>query len=64
MATYTCSSCGMSVNMTCGKCGAALVHDSITKDDGTVVAISKCPGDCGKVKSPMCCATDMTCPTS
>ncbi|RMH40870.1 MAG: hypothetical protein D6689_12490 [Deltaproteobacteria bacterium] len=62
MATYTCSKCGMSVNLTCAKCGAALVHDSITKDDGTAVAISKCPNGDGKVKSPLCCGQDMTCP--
>ena len=61
MATYTCDKCGMSVNMTCAKCGAELVHDSITKDDGTSVAIAKCPNGDGKIKSPMCCAQDMTC---
>ncbi len=43
MATYTCQVCGMSVNMTCAKCGQELVHDTITKDDGTTVAVSKCP---------------------
>jgi len=51
----------MSVNMTCAKCGAELVHDSITKDDGSKVAISKCPNGDGKIKSPMCCAQDMSC---
>jgi hypothetical protein len=51
----------MSVNMTCAKCGAELVHDAIVKDDGTKVAISKCPNGDGKIKSPMCCAQDMTC---
>ncbi|MGD2046413.1 MAG: hypothetical protein PVJ80_16345 [Gemmatimonadota bacterium] len=61
MATYTCDKCGMSVNMTCAKCGAELVHDTITKDDGSTVAVSKCPNDHGKIKSPMCCAQDMTC---
>jgi len=61
MATYTCDKCGMSVNMTCAKCGAELVHDSITKDDGTSVAVSKCPNGDGKIKSPLCCAQDMTC---
>ncbi len=60
-ATYTCQVCGMSVNMTCAKCDAELVHDSITKDDGTKVAVSKCPNGHGKIKSPMCCARDMTC---
>ncbi len=61
MATYTCDVCGMSVNMTCAKCGQELVHDTLSKDDGTSVAISKCPEGHGKIKSPMCCAQDMTC---
>ncbi len=52
----------MSVNMTCAKCNAALVPDSITKDDGSKVAISKCPNGDGKVKSPLCCGQDMSCP--
>jgi len=60
-ATYTCSSCGMSVNMTCATCGKELVHDTITKDDGGTVAVSKCPEGHGMIKSPMCCAVDMTC---
>lgn len=62
MATYTCDKCGYSINMTCAQCNAELVHDSITKDDGSKVAISKCPDDHGKVKSPLCCGQDMTCP--
>jgi len=62
MATYTCDKCGMSVNMTCAHCGAELVHDSISKDDGSKVAISKCPNDHGKIKSPLCCGQDMSCP--
>jgi hypothetical protein len=61
MATYTCQVCGMSVNMTCAKCGEELVHDTITKADGTTVAVSKCPNGDGMIKSPMCCAQDMTC---
>jgi hypothetical protein len=61
MATYTCSVCGMSVNMTCAKCGAALVNDTLTKADGSTVQVSKCPEGHGKIKSPMCCAQDMTC---
>lgn len=61
MATYECNVCGMSVNMTCGKCGASLAHDSISKEDGSKVAVSKCPADHGMVKSPMCCAQDMVC---
>ena len=61
MATYTCHSCGMSVNMTCAKCGKELVHDTITTDTGVTVAVSKCPDDHGKIKSPQCCAVDMSC---
>ena len=61
MAAYTCEVCGMSVNMTCAKCGKELVHETLVKDDGTSVNVSKCPEDHGMIKSPMCCATDMTC---
>lgn len=62
MAAYTCDKCGMSIGvMTCGQCGAELVHDTIEKDDGTAVHISTCPNGHGKVKSPMCCGQDMTC---
>jgi hypothetical protein len=51
----------MSVNMTCAKCDSELVHDTITTDSGAKVAVSKCPEGHGKIKSPMCCAQDMTC---
>jgi hypothetical protein len=61
MATYECSICGMSVNATCGKCGAPLVNDSIKLDDGKTVQVSKCPNRHGKIKSPMCCGVDMSC---
>jgi len=62
MAMYTCEKCGMSVGtMTCGKCGAELVNDSITTDSGAEVQVAKCPAGHGMVKSPMCCAEDMTC---
>ena len=65
MAMYTCSKCGMSVGtMTCGHCGAALVHDTITTESGTRVHVAKCPAGHGKVKSPMCCGEDMSCETS
>ena len=44
MVDYTCDNCGMGVTgMSCAKCDEALVHDHITKDDGTQVAVSKCP---------------------
>ncbi len=62
MATYTCEKCGLSVNMTCAKCNAELVPDAITKADGAKVSVSKCPNDHGKIKSPMCCGADMSCP--
>lgn len=61
MATYTCDECGMSVNMTCATCDAELVHDTVTTDAGVDVAVAKCPNDHGMIKSPMCCAQDMTC---
>jgi len=51
-------------DMKCAKCGESLVHDHITKDDGTKVAIAKCPSGCGKIKSPMCCGHDMSCELS
>ena len=63
MATYTCSKCGMGVNITCAKCGKDLVNDNITKADGSGVQVSKCPTGHGKVKSPLCCGTDMVCAT-
>jgi hypothetical protein len=61
MAAYTCGQCGMSVNMTCAKCDQELVHETLTKDDGSTVQVSKCPEGHGMIKSPMCCAVDMTC---
>lgn len=61
MATYECSSCGMSVNATCGTCDAPLVNDTIQRDDGSSVQVSKCPNGHGKIKSPMCCGVDMSC---
>ena len=61
MATYECSSCGMSVNATCGICDAPLVDDTIERDDGSTVQVSRCPNDHGKIKSTMCCGADMSC---
>ena len=63
MTTYECKSCGMSVNATCAKCNEPLVNDTLTKNDGSVVQISKCPNDHGKIKSPLCCGQDMICTT-
>ena len=62
MATYACEKCGMSVNVSCAECGKALVNDSLTTDDGSAVQISKCPEGHGKIKSPLCCGVDMSCP--
>ena len=61
IATYECSICGMAVNATCAKCDEPLVDDSLVKDDGSKVQISKCPNGHGKIKSPMCCGQDMSC---
>lgn len=61
MVEYVCEQCGMGVTgMKCAKCGADLVHEHITTDEGTVIAVSKCPKGCGMIKSPMCCGADMT----
>ncbi|MFL3050187.1 MAG: hypothetical protein ACJZ02_00705 [Candidatus Neomarinimicrobiota bacterium] len=60
MTKYECSDCGNGIEgLTCSNCGEALVHGTLEKEDGTVVQISKCPKDCGKIKSPMCCGEDM-----
>ncbi|MCG6976739.1 MAG: hypothetical protein LJE56_10135 [Acidiferrobacterales bacterium] len=65
MAAYKCEKCGMSIGtMTCGECGAELVHSTITTDDGTTIHVSECPNGHGKVKSPQCCGQDMTCTTA
>jgi len=60
MAKYSCGDCGMALHpITCGKCGTELTHVTIEKDDGTTIGVAKCPNDCGKIKSPMCCGHDM-----
>ena len=51
----------MSVNTTCGHCGADLVNDVLVVDSGAEVGISQCPNWHGKIKSPLCCGTDMAC---
>ncbi len=57
-----CSKCGMSVkNLTCGKCNAALVEDTIQTGQGDRIKVAKCPKGCGKIKSPTCCGQDMSC---
>tara|TARA_Y100001970_G_scaffold269684_1_gene362504 strand:+ start:1055 stop:1249 length:195 start_codon:yes stop_codon:yes gene_type:complete len=62
MTTYSCEQgCGMSVKgFTCGSCGKELVHETLTKDDGSTVGVAQCPDGCGKIKSPMCCGHDMS----
>jgi hypothetical protein len=40
-------------------CGAELVHETLTNEDGSTVDVSKCPDGHGKIKSPMCCGHDM-----
>ena len=62
MATYECDQCGMAVNATCAKCDTPLVDDVLVLDDGSKVQISKCQNGHGKIKSPMCCGNDMSCP--
>lgn len=65
MSAYTCQKCGMSVGtMTCGTCKQELLHDTLTKPDGSSVHIAKCPNGHGKIKSPMCCGQDMACSTT
>ena len=61
MATYECNQCGMSVNATCVKCDTPLQNGMLDLDDGTQVQISECPNGHGKIKSPLCCGSDMTC---
>ena len=61
METYKCNVCGMAVNASCANCNEPLINDSIKLDDGSTVQVSKCPKCEGKIKSPMCCGSDMTC---
>ena len=61
MATYECNQCGMSVNATCGKCDTLLQNGMLDLDDGNQVQVSECPNGHGKIKSPLCCGSDMTC---
>ena len=51
----------MAVNATCAKCDEPLMDDTLNLDDGNMVQISKCPNGHGKIKSPMCCGSDMNC---
>ncbi|MDX1900635.1 MAG: hypothetical protein SFW66_01360 [Gammaproteobacteria bacterium] len=59
---YQCEKCGMGVKgLTCSKCNAALVKDTITTKSGEKVQVAKCPKGCGMIKSPTCCGHDMSC---
>jgi hypothetical protein len=56
-----CNKCGMGVKgLTCSKCNAALVIDTVSTDKDNI-QVAKCPKGCGKIKSPMCCGHDMVC---
>jgi len=58
----TCKKCGMGVKgLTCTKCDAALVADTVTTDQNQKIQVAKCPNGCGKIKSPTCCGQDMSC---
>ena len=61
MAFSSCPQCNMSVNTTCGACDAPLEDRTIVRDDGSTVKVSECPNGHGKIKSPMCCGSDMAC---
>ena len=38
MANYVCEHCGMGVqDLKCAKCETSLVHDHLTKDDGSTI---------------------------
>ena len=39
----------------------ATVDDVLVLDSGAEVRISQCPDGHGKIKSPMCCGSDMAC---
>jgi len=66
MSIYKCNECGMSVKTSCGECDTPLVDGILDLDDGSQVKISQCQEeDCtnynGKIKSPLCCGSDMSC---
>ena len=66
MSVYKCNECGMSVKTSCGECNTPLVDGELDLDDGSSVKISQClESECsnynGKIKSPLCCVSDMHC---
>jgi hypothetical protein len=59
---YFCKKCNMSVKrLMCGECDVELVNDTITKENGETVQVSKCRNGHGMIKSPTCCGHDMEC---
>ncbi|MDP6219458.1 MAG: hypothetical protein QF801_05055 [Alphaproteobacteria bacterium] len=61
MARYECAKYGMAVNTSCAKCNTPLVDASLQLDDGSSVQIAQCHDCEGKIKSPLCCGSDMSC---
>jgi len=51
----------MSVNTSCGACDAPLTDSVLVLDGGAEVRIAECPNGHGKIKSPLCCGSDMAC---
>lgn len=60
-ATYTCNQCDMAVKAECAKCDVPLENGHLDLPDGSSVQVSRCPSCEGKIKSPQCCGSDMTC---
>ena len=58
MVTYSCDQCGMQVtNLTCGSAVAPL---STSRSNATAILLAfRVPPGCGRIKSPMCCGSDM-----
>jgi hypothetical protein len=44
-------------DLTCGACGSELIYAEVGENS---VGVSQCPNDHGKIKSPMCCGSDMS----
>lgn len=64
MAIYQCATCQMAVDVQCATCHQPLADDMLKLEDGSEVRIAKCPTCAGKIKSPLCCGSDMACQTS
>ena len=48
----------------CATCHQPLADDVLKLEDGSEVRIAQCPTCAGKIKSPLCCGSDMACQTS